>query len=346
MPRKVRGLRRHGAGWQTYCTVNGERRVQSWPFNEDMAKMLAWLRQQRAQKQTGTVRLDLFEVDAERYLGLVKSMPSYADRKRDIERWRDVLRGYRRKDITATMIRAQREAWTAEKVAPSTVNKRLRALSNLWTVLDGRKSANPVREVPELPEPEGPIRAVPLALIERLIAAMPDRGRPVRNQPRAKESKTKARLTVMLRTGLTHIELGRLTRTDWHQAEATVRVLARHKGAGGLSRVLPLSPKAQEAFAHLDAIGAWGTFSRSSVHTSFRRACETVAEHATPEEQALLKTLRPYDIRHSYASALYRQSGDAFAASHALGQRSAKTTKRYVRSVVQEKVTLAVHTLP
>lgn len=347
MPRKIKGIRRHGAGWQTFCRVNGDYRCESWPIDTPVSEMTEWLRAQRSEKLTRadrTIGRGIFTRDAELYLEKVTALPSYSDRVRDITLWATLFAGRRRRSITSAEIRGQRDAWLNEGYAASTVNHRLRALSNLWTVLDGRRAPNPVRDVEEANEPDGEPRAVPIELLQQLIDAMPDVGHAAKGKRRPSRSKTKARLALMIWTGLTHKEISRLSRRDWNDVNGTLFVQGRRKGKGGASRLVPLQQRGRKAMRDFDAADAWGTFERSAFHASFRRACDQVAgaRGVSAHVKLLLGELRPYDVRHSYATALYSSSGDERAVAEILGHRDRRTTRRYIQAAIAGRTVLAV----
>lgn len=345
MPRKTPGVRRHGAGWQAYCRVTGVFLSESFPLDTPIGEMTQWRKdQQAAASKHPKPSRGTFAGDAARYLKHVAAMPSFQDRKADITLWIAIFGGRRRRSITSAEIRGHRDSWLLEGYAASTVNHRLRALSNLWTVLDGRRAPNPVREVPEATEPDPQPRGVPYALLRAILDALPDRGSAARHTKRPAVSKTKTRLRVQLWTGLTHHELGRLERRDWDDVAGTLFIRARGKGTGGKARVIPLSKEARTALTAFDQADAWGAFSRSSLYQSFRRACDTLlASDETPADwKVLLRDLRPYDVRHTHATTLYQASGDAHAAAEILGHRSTQTTKRYIGAAVSERVKRAI----
>ena len=72
---------------------------------------------------------------------------------------------------------ARRLTPKAEPLSASSVNHRLRAIANLWTVLDGRHAPNPARDVPELLEPDHPPRALSYPVLEAILAEWSDAGR-------------------------------------------------------------------------------------------------------------------------------------------------------------------------
>jgi hypothetical protein len=83
----------------------------------------------------------------------------------------------------------------------------------LWTGLDGKTAANPVRAawMPPMPDPED--RAVKGGdkTIRRILPKMPDVGQGKAGEDRADASKTKALLPVIAYTGLPHKLVKQLT---------------------------------------------------------------------------------------------------------------------------------------
>jgi integrase len=189
-----------------------------------------------------------FAADAAAYLAAVTALPTYKERVKHIREWVAIFGSRPRFTIQPHEIRAQRDRWliqprqaqrgrkgkrrtvTLPSYTTSAVNKRLRALSNLWTVLHGRHAPNPVREVPEADEIEAPPRALPHTLIRQILGAMPDVTRPEKGRTPEPGSRTKARLEVMLWTGLSHSQLMRLEPGDVDWNGRSIYVRARRKG--------------------------------------------------------------------------------------------------------------------
>jgi integrase len=74
---------------------------------------------------------------------------------------------------------------------------------------------------------------------------------------------------------------------------------------------MPLDERALAALDTLDTLDCKGGFSASSMWKSFQRACEKVG----------ISGARPYDLRHSYRTALYAQTGDPRAVQELLMHR-------------------------
>lgn len=272
-------------------------------------------RQPRASRGT-------FSHDAMRYLAAVAAMPDLKNRTRHIQEWVREFGARPRDAITAVDIRTIRDRWLTQPRSPGqpplsahTVNTKLRALSNLYRVLDGRQAPNPVREVEEAKEHAVPIRVLDYATIERILAAIPHKGRA-----------TRIRLEILAYTGLPAKQLMALTADDIDRHARTMRVPGRQKGRGAKPATLPLLPQAVKAFRRLKAIGGFGPFSTSSMHKTWTRACRSL--HLTG--------LRPYDLRHAFASRLFELTQDEHFVMALLQHQSIATSRQYRAAVLQQ----------
>lgn len=282
-----------------------------------------------------------FRYDAiQRYLPAVQAMPTYAWRVKDILRWCDEFSDRDRHTITSLEIRTLRDRWltvgpkrTWQKVngkgqwvdvvaplASSTVNHRLRALSNLFTVLDPGRT-NPVHEVPEAGEPDAIPRGTDYDTIRAIFDAMADRGRPVKGEPRAKESLAKVRARVMAWTGLEPTELGRIPEADIVEAIAlaVLAVPGRRKGSGGPGRLVPLTEDAIAALQDLVRLKVCGPFRGRAVLRAWQVACV----------KTIGRTLRLKDLRHSFVTNIVRVTKDLKLAQLLAGHLDDRTTQRY-----------------
>lgn len=342
-------IARHGTGYRASVSQGRDRPPirRHFPPGTKPETMQAWRADMQAQfRVTRKTRATAgtFEHDARRYLRAVTALTTYHTRVKDIERWIAIFGRRRRDTITAADIREWRDRWIEEPrgkdaqgrplppYAASTINHWLRALSNLWTVLDGRRAPNPVREVPEVPEPDALPRALTYAMIELIIAAVTDRGRPVRGQPnKGTVSLTKLRLRVLAYTGLTYAQLGRMQPSDVDLTRGTMLVRRRQKGKGAKPRLLPLLPEAVDAFRAFAAADAWGPFSGASVRKSFVLAAAKVRQDH-PE----LPAVRPYDLRHSLGTLVFRVTGSREAVRELLSHENLRTTARYTLDAVHD----------
>jgi integrase len=273
-----------------------------------------------------------FAADAARYLQGVASMPTYKERAAHVALWIAEFGPRARHTIGTADVDAVLSRWTNAGLSASTVRNRRTVLLHLWNRLDGLDAPNPVRRAnkPRMPEPHA--RALSYAQIAKILAAMPDVGQGVAGKARDDASKTKARLAVIAFTGLPHSLVKQLTpeAVDWRGKRLTVP--RRHKGKGVHSRTLRLTDAGLAALRHFADLDCWGGFSNSSMIKSFHRAC---AAAGVPEA-------RVYDLRHSYATEMYRQTGDPKATAEMLMHApTSRMMDRYTIAGVEPRLKLA-----
>jgi integrase len=336
-----RGIHRHGAGLRA-AVSHGRGRSKTYayfPLETPLSEMQEWRADEQAAarvQRKRRARRGTLAGDAPRYLAAITAMPTFKDRKRMIALWVECFGDRRRDAITPAEIRAQCQRWLTEPrgvdddgqplppLSPHTVNLRLRALSNLYTVLDGPRADNPARLVEEADEPESAPRDLDYATIARIIAAMPDRGRPVKGQDRGTVSLTKIRIRILAYSGLPPASLKRVWPDDVDLERAFVTLSGRRKGKGTAAAILPLLPLAVDAFRDLLAANGCGPFSTSSLYKSFMRA----AGHAQ------VSNVSPYALRHSFATTVYDLSEDEHLVMALLMHSSLKTSETYRRRAI------------
>lgn len=392
------GLRRHGAGYQIEVRVTGHpRHVQPFPAGtpiEEMVKARAKKKKelQRSAPARGTAGSLSADVRSCLKAHAADGERSLLARARLLAFWEAEFGTRATVTIKPWEIRAVRDRWLtvgpkvvyrdkkrveiAAPLSASTVNNRLRALENLFTVIYGQKADNPVREVPEAEEPEGEARGIPYDVVEAILAEMPDqRYRPVvtaeqiaaiRSAPRtvagvalAKQlglsdqivsrvrtgritkpsdrdqpGLTKLRLRVMAYVGVSQEELAGIAEGDLHlkDTEPWVRIKGRKKGKGTKSTAQPLTEQGAAALQALVDAGGLGSFSTSSMRTSFLRACRKLGLHG----------LRPYDLRHSFATEIYAKTGDVKTAQLMMRHKDERTTQRYGKGAVPAVLAAAI----
>lgn len=352
----MKGIRRHGLGWQAAVYVAGAgREFQAFPLETPEQEMQAWRdatrnRLELLRSETdGPIAAGTFAADAKRYLRAVRALKDHKGRTRDINVWVATFGDRRTSTLKSHEIRACRDAWltvgpkrvrnrqTGEwedkpiPLAASTVNHRLRALENFYTVMCPQRY-NPVRDVPEVKEPDAADRALPYDVIDLVLATMPDRGQGVKGQRRSTVSKSKARLRLMAYTGLTPKQMMALEPADLAPDVPAIRLASRDKGKGAAGGWKPLPPDATEALCSFVAASAFGTFSKDALRQSWQRACAKLD----------LPRLNPYDLRHSYATELLERTGDMKATQHLLSHADERTTQRYAQRAVPSWLKAAV----
>lgn len=343
-----RGISRDASGFSVRLQVAGVEVERRFPLATPIAKMRRWredeIARRRALWEAGRPLTGTFAADAATYLAAVQAMPSYASRQQEIGVWVAHFGERPRDTIQPVEIRTLRDRWLTvgpklvqqrirgERVwvpvpgplSASSVNKRLRALSNLYRVLDGRHVRNVVREIPEAIEDERPPRDLPWSAVERLLDALPP-------------SQTQCRLRVIAWTGLAHTQLAALTPADVHLDAGTMFVRRRRKGRClQTGRLVPLLPQAIDAFRAFAAADCWGTFSASSMWTTFQRAAAKVG----------LQGVRPYDLRHTFSTiVVLATGGDERLAQEMLGHVDIRTTRHYTRGALSAQTAAAFERL-
>jgi len=334
--RIAKGIYRDAYGLAAVAKAGDLRREKRYPSDASLKTIKAWQNETRValRKLRPGVTRGTFAADAEQYLQGVAAMPTYKERKKHIELWIAEFGQRARYTITTTEIDAVLSRWLQAGLAASTIRHRRTALLHLWNRLDGKDTANPVRASLNPAEPEPEARAIPYPKIRKLLAALPNVGQAIKGQAREKGSKTSARLAVMAYTGLPQSLIKRLTPADIDWRSATLYAPQRHKGKGTKRRQIPLTAAGVKALRRFASLNCWGSFSNSALRQTFRRACKAVG--------MTTGGVRPYDLRHSFGTALYALTGDPKATGEMLLHLSRKTTDRYTVGGVEPRLRLAV----
>jgi len=331
------------------------------PLGTDLAKIQAW--------QHGAKRaLLLAAPDAPTRGSLAADIPDYLatlpdgayreDSRAIFEHWiASPLGELSRHEISRLDVIAQISRWTDAGAAAGTCNKRLSRLRSLYRTLDGVTVPNPTDAIKFLREPEREPRDIPVRIVNLILESLVDRGRGDRGETRPKVSETKLRLRVMAWTGIAPATLKRVRPRDLDLASARIYLRPRRKGKGSDGAWVTLLPAAVDALKAFVAAGLVGrAWSASSMRKSWqvgiaraRLAAERVADETGDDSWAReLATLppksKPYDLRHSFGSELYRQTGDIRAVSELLQHATLETTKRYTKGAVSERVAAAIKT--
>jgi integrase len=298
-----------------------------------------------------------FAADAQAYLKAVKAMPSYDDRARDIALWVREFGTQPRQAITPLRIRQVRDRWltvgpvhvqkwkrdklTGRKkrtwvpkkrpCAAGTVNLRLRALENFFTIT-APDEPNPVRKVTEAEETPKPPRALPVTLVRLIFALM-------------RPSAAKARLLALAWAGLPYATLARMDATMVDLDAAEYWRPGRKKGQGTKGQRVPLTPDGVEAFRAVIEWKAWSQPDRSRCRRTFALA-RNKAQRALAEADVVvdLSSVTPYALRHTFGTEVYAGTGDFKATAGLLGV-SHVTAGRYAEAAVNPRLKAAADRL-
>lgn len=279
-----------------------------------------------------------FAEDAKTYLELAttKAMPSYVDQAWHINAWVAVFGNRKRAAITTREIDEQLQKWHNEGYAGSSVNRRRTALMALWTTLDGRGAANPVREARMFPESDVEPRGLPYELVVRILDAVPaTRSWSHLRKSKTRPVKTRIRLEVMAWTGMRPSQIMRLERKHVNFEDGWFVSPRSKKGKATKARPQvrkPMTADAATALRRFFECGCEGRFSTSSVRRIFLiavRAVEKAMRKERKDPTFRLPAIRPYDLRHSFGTEMLRRTKNLETVAELLDHSSTKMTKRY-----------------
>lgn len=313
-PTHPKGIRPWKGGWQAYVRVQGHLYTKQYPKDTALEVMKAWRLVQQLppapvpEPPPAPVVAGLAH-DIAAYLPRVSAMPTHAQTVRHLLTWVRVLGADRdRAEITPEELEATYQTWLQAGLSPGEVRKRRSVLSAFYTRLEGRGGRNPAK-ASRAPRADRPvIRDLPPLTAMRILDGM-------------RESKTKARLEVIAWTGLPPSILSKIQPQDLDLDAQTVRVQPRQKGSGAPARTLSLLPQAVDAFRRFHQLDAYGPFSVDAANTNFKLA----AKRLTPP----IVGIRLYDLRHGFATMLYRATHDLATTARFLLHSTTKITERY-----------------
>lgn len=311
------GVSRTSAGWRISVRRKGQPLWQKrFPPQTPLDTIESELKAARTKLgvRAGHAPAGTLEADITRYLrDYFTGRPGYAERTRHLALWQTALGASTwRRQITRDDIARVLNGWRAAGLAADTCNKRRTALLALYHALDGRGGENPVRELPKYRAPDPLPRGLSYTLIERALKKLP-------------ACKTRARLRLIAYTGIRHGQLMQLSPDDWHVKAKTLTVPGTGKGRGTKPYTIPLSSAAEAALRELDACEGWGPFTWAPMARMWKAAA--TAAH-------LPAGTVPYDLRHSFGTHAYQQTGDLKITKELMGHASLKMTERYTLAAV------------
>lgn len=322
----MKGARSDRYGIRAYVKVGTSQRVKRFKHETPKRVIQAWIDETRValrRLQPAKLHSGSFGADVARYLEQVSAMPTIDERRRHLQLWVNALgEKTERAGIEPSAIRQILNDWRTAGCEPATCNKRRTALMHVWTVLDGKGARNPVRDVPRFkvddPLPRG---KDPHAIDRKLLKA-----------PRCR---SRAVLRVLLWTGMRPVELERAQPDDLNRR---ARALIIRTAKGGRTRTIPLTPQALSAFGEFDAADCW-------LDEPDAKGRLTRIPSAAPLNKLLKKwtwmTLRVYDLRHSYGTALAARETRLDVIAELLGHSTLNLTRRYTLAAASESAKAA-----
>lgn len=266
----------------------------------------------------------LFAADVDRYLRTVSS-PSHLSDLTTIFKlyWTPAFGDRERNDVTELEVQ---EVFAGIRKRPSTLNHIRHALGAFYKAMNGPTGYNPARVLRKVREEYHDARALPYDMIATLFDHMQD-------------CPSKARLMVMAYTGLPQSLIAQIEPHDLKLEARTLYVRPRRKGAGVKGRTVPLSDAGVAALTFFQKMRAFGTFQNKQLQQVFKGA-------VTKSEASVPPGTRPYDLRHSFLTEVYRQTGDLRAVAELGMHTTLEQTARYATGAVSERATKAVAALP
>jgi integrase len=308
--RKVKGERRHGNGWQVYVRIHGELRTAQFPLDSSPTDRETWRIRQKNMAPPPPAPKGSLGRDAVTYLRSIRHRPDHVNQEKYLHRWVDLFGKYTpRAAITPQAVETALSDLLASGLSPITVRHHRTALRHLYRFHDGKLAPTPVDGTtrPRDPAPEPTV--VPLEHVRLVLEHL-------------RATKTRARLKVLLTTGIPHKQIGMLKPEDWDKDRALLRVARRSKGRGAAGRYLPLSDAATDALKEFHRADAWGPFSASSMYKRVKEACLALK----------IPVWTPYALRHLHGTLLYLETGDLTTTARMLGHADVKTAARYAMS--------------
>lgn len=346
-------------GLSVKVTIGGRTRERRFPRGTPLEELEdqrdQWQRHQAVARPAlrGTLHADVVA-----YLRTIGDTRKRTDQQRLCAHWLVAHGHASRFALRPLAIRQQLAAWREAGAAASSCNHRLSALRSVFAAVNTPDEINYAAQVKKLPEPEPEPRALPDGVVERILAAMPHRSRPVTGQPRGTVSLTRLRCAVWAYTGLPPSQMARIqARTDIDWAAGMLRARPRRKGRGTRAAWVELLPEGLAALRALHDAGGLGLrFSTSALHASFLRACRTVIReqlaggeeplpHRVDEDGTIVPLVRPYDLRHTFGTAVLAASNDLAATQHLLQHSTPTQTQRYVLRAVPQNASRAIQLL-
>jgi len=341
--RATNGPVRKGRPWcyRVHLMVHGQRIGRRFDSDTPLADITEWMR-----LESGTVKADVeqagikgtFECDVENdYLPQVSHLASFKERAIDIRRWAALFKGRNRNRIRPIEIRKHLSAWASEgepgrknrhghvlaprALSESSLNHRLSALSNFYTLLNGKRGYNPCLDVDRFKEPDRKINAIDFSWVKKILVELPD------------DNVHSALARCLAWTGMRPSQLNRVRRSDIDLLHATVFVPA---AKGGRSNPIALPKAGLQAFKDLIKFADAGEYRfadqrKERADRGFeQRTVNWWVQKAAAKAQYPHK-IRTYWLRHSLATHMLEKGASTREVQHQLTHSSLELVERYAK---------------
>jgi site-specific recombinase XerC len=319
---------------------------------------------QHASNRSAAGQRDL-AADVERYLALKKpTLVLHKDREYDLRSWLPKFGHRHRHTLEPQELQLQMNEWrtgldilgkpvitgwdhrhqpVSKALAARTCNLRRTALSNLFTVLDGKRARNPVADVARFRLPIDLPQGYEDEVVDATFAEM-------------SESKAKARAKLTMYAGFRPSEVMRARPEDvLPYINSSEPCCIKRVGKNGRPLKIELPIQAVEAWRWPTQRNVWGGYSQSNVNRDWKAAMvragakaieRALQEGADPERlQAIQIAYAPrkmYALRHTFATKLTEETDDLSLVQDALGHRDIRTTRVYTQVVRNKRLSSLV----
>lgn len=309
MARKLKGIRRHGRGWQVFLRVNGRFVQEKFDLDTPVEEMRAWQEKQRgtvAPPTKGTLAAKAVEYFAKPEI----AAQAYVDhKKRHLELWLDRL-GWETPigAISRDQIEAVLQDWL-RTFAPATVYHRRSSLLSVFAHAYGDDAPNVVlgTTVPLAWTPRD--QSVDFATLQKILDAMPTER--IVNKGIRQPSTARLVSAVLMHTGVRGCDLVQVRRPhiNWQRGICTMPPTKKAKGGEWWPCVL--TPEALAAMRAFDQANLYGAFDPAAVSHSYKRAARRVLGRETD--------VHLYSMRHSVGAEILHAGGDTATVGRMLG---------------------------
>ncbi len=307
------------------------------PAGTALRVMKRWQEDRRSELRREELRpvRGTLTADVERYLEKpeVKRLVSYKTRLSDTRSWCERFGHLRRDRITSEMLQGQIDDWVEASFAAWTIRHRINALRQIYKVLDGEGSDNPVLDVKAPSKP----RAIPRAIDYDTI-------RTTFNQMGA--SATKGFLMIVAFCGFRPEEIRR-TEPWMVRLDPDAPHVIRNTAKGGDVTVVPLSAEGVLAWRMFIEHGGFDKRPEVTDRRGRPRRSRTFPNANRDWKAAMVRggfaQTRCYNLVHSYCTQLLLNGGaDVSLVQKARGHRDIRTTLAYTQVVIDPRLAEAV----
>lgn len=331
------GVYATAAGYRVVAVVSRtQRQEKRFPAGTAVRTMTRWQESARAELRARPVlQKGSLATDLEEYMAARATMKTKKERRRHLELWRDSLGSGRHRDtVTPLDVQQQLERWRDERqLSKQTANHYRTALLNFYTVLNGKRGYNPVRDVAKLRTKGKPPKPFSYPLFESILAHIPTAWRGYGRRPDAlMHRQMVARLRVMAYVGLPHTQVKALVPSDLFASDRLLRVQGRDKGEGTDDVYMPISRRGLAALEEFFACRAEGAFRNETLRDLFIAGAARVGR----------VDLTPYDCRHLFATTVLRSSKNRSALKDLMQHLDEATTERYAQAAIRDELRAAL----